>query len=304
MSQSSYSVVIPLYNHQKYITKAIYSVVRQSRPTREIIIIDDGSIDRSADVVRAISEARSDIVFWSQPNRGAHNTINAGLQRATGEYVAILNSDDVFEESRLERALEVMERDREIDLVCSALSFIDGADASITYPWYHDGVAFHNSNKDLGASLINANFIMTTSNFVIRRSLFERIGYFSDLRYTHDLDFLLRMVAEGCRIEILNEPLLRYRLHGNNTISEGDDKVRIEWAACIAMYLRRLWSDPLMGGRWEGAESVFAVLARHNLTLLVMFFLAYFDRTGARSIEPKAWQRDATFMAALSAVAR
>lgn len=302
MRLPSVSVIIPLYNHQKFITAALYSVVEQTYPAKEIIVIDDGSTDNSAELVSAVSEVRTEVTFWSHPNRGAHNTINAGIHRATGELIAILNSDDVYETTRLERTAHAFAERPDIDAVATNLTFIDAQGVSIPNPWFEGALAFYQECGDLGLALTNGNFIMTTSNLVARRALFGEIGYFADLRYAHDLDFFLRMVANGKKLNFLSESLVQYRIHGNNTISESQTKVKIEWAASIAMYLYLIWSRLPAGSGWNNVEAYLNVLRKHGLTELVLMFLAYFQANGIQTLERNTWQRDASFMSALQAV--
>jgi glycosyltransferase involved in cell wall biosynthesis len=168
------SVVIPVYNHERYVGEAIESALRQTAPPREIVCIDDGSTDGSARVVEELARGEPTIRFWSRPNQGANHTLNEGIRAARGSYVAILNSDDVFHPSRLERCVRKLEVDPAASAVATGISFIDGAGASVANPWYEDACAFHRGSGDLGLALVNANFIMTTSNLVARRAVFER----------------------------------------------------------------------------------------------------------------------------------
>src|ERR1044072_6676332 len=95
------AVVIPLYNHERYIADTLRSVLAQTRPAEKIVIVDDGSTDGSAAVVqREFTDAR--IVLIQQKNAGAHAAINRGIKEATDcEFIAILNSDDLFDPRRL-----------------------------------------------------------------------------------------------------------------------------------------------------------------------------------------------------------
>ncbi len=114
MSRCTVSVIIPCYNHERYISEAIFSALGQSYSPTEIIVVDDGSSDRSPDVVRAISIERPNVIFWSHRNRGAHHTINAAIHRADCDLVAILNSDDRYAPRRLERIAQRFEEDPSI----------------------------------------------------------------------------------------------------------------------------------------------------------------------------------------------
>ena len=103
------SVVIPLYNHEKYIHATVESVLSQDLKPSEIIIVNDGSTDGSAQIMTDILHRHPDIVYWSQPNQGAYQAINAGIHRATGDLVAILNSDDCYHPQRLRRCAQVLD---------------------------------------------------------------------------------------------------------------------------------------------------------------------------------------------------
>src|SRR3989304_4480978 len=113
------SAIIPLYNHEKYVKEAICSVLEQSVLDFELIVINDGSMDNSAAVAKAIKDDRIKYIY--QENQGAHNAINRGIALAKGEYVTILNSDDLYYKSRFEEALKVLETDSSVYAVFSHL---------------------------------------------------------------------------------------------------------------------------------------------------------------------------------------
>ena len=235
------SVVIPLYNHQKYIEAAIQSALMQTVPPAEIIVIDDGSTDGSAEVVRQLCKDHPEIIFWSWPNQGAHHTLNAGILRATGDFVAFLNSDDCFAPDRLAACLALVQSDTSIDVVATRDSFLDDQGNAVSNSWYDDALAFYRKERDVAFALFRANFLVTTSNLFVRRSVFESVGTFAPLRYTHDLEFILRVVLGKKNITFLDQPLVAYRLHEKNTISENKAREDIERAAVFAYFLYRQW---------------------------------------------------------------
>lgn len=285
-------MVVPLYNHARYIAQAIQSVVAQGPIVGEIIVIDDGSTDDSARIMGKLAPADPRIAFWSHPNRGAHATINAGIMRASGEFVAILNSDDIYAPERLNRLVEVLDRSPHTGLACSAIAFIDSTNGSVDNPWYEAATAFYRTNGDLGISLVNGNFLMTTSNFLFRRSVLDRIGCFAPLRYAHDLDYALRLSLCGEDIRITEAPLLRYRLHDANTIKEEHARVRLEWAIVSAFYLHRRWE----GGDWTSARAALDVLGAHRLTDAVVLAQAYFRRHPTDTLERNPILADQGFL--------
>jgi glycosyltransferase involved in cell wall biosynthesis len=104
------SVIIPVYNHEIYIEETIKSILEQDYPNVEIIIINDGSTDRSEGLARKVLEkGNRPHRIITQENAGAHAAINRGMAMAQGEYLTILNSDDYFLPGRLRRMVEVLE---------------------------------------------------------------------------------------------------------------------------------------------------------------------------------------------------
>ncbi|WP_284944810.1 glycosyltransferase family 2 protein [Acidisoma cladoniae] len=290
------SVVVPLYNHATYIEAAIASILSQGSVVKEIIVIDDGSTDKSAIVMDVLARRDKRIVFTRQDNQGAHATLNAGLARCTGDLLAILNSDDAYMPGRLNALAAALDADAGAGIAASGLQFMDGAGVAIANPWYVEALAFHQAGADLGGALINGNFLMTTSNLMIRRAAWDSIGPFAALRYVHDLDWLLRALALGHRIARLDQDLLRYRIHTRNTISEEHSGVRVEWAITAAAYLTTLWDRPGAPPiAWDQAGAVQSVLRHHALDRAVPLCMAYLRRHGAASLDRAPLLADSAF---------
>jgi len=290
----SVSVVIPLYNHEKYIGSTLYSVLGQHHPSREIIVVDDGSTDAGLSVVQTLARTRPEIVCWGQKNRGAHNTINTAIQRSTSDLVAILNSDDLYHPERFLRAAEAFAADPTLDVFVSGMNFVNGDGVEVPFDWYDQAIEYHQECDDLGKTLINGNIFVTTSNLIVRRSLFDRVGLFSDLRYAHDLDFFLRLVSEDCRILIAPDKLMSYRIHETNTISEGHMKVKLEWAAVSAFHLATLSRRP---DGWRRVADYMDVLAKHALMEPVMLLLGYFLAKPSFTLDRHPYHTDEAFKA-------
>src|SRR5262245_58847860 len=113
------SVLIPVYNHECFVGAAIDSVLTQTMRPREVICIDDCSTDRSGAAVEAVAARHPSVRYWSRPNQGAARTINEGIRAARGRYVAILNSDDLYQPARLRRCLEVLDSDPDAAVVAT-----------------------------------------------------------------------------------------------------------------------------------------------------------------------------------------
>ncbi len=218
---STVAVVIPLYNHERYAADCLRSVLEQTRPVEKIVIVDDGSSDRSIEIVEKFTDSR--ITLLRQKNSGQAAATNRGIEAAGAcDFVGVLNSDDLYELVRIERCLEFLENNSDREVVCTAFKLID--DAGEELPPENGKVRWMQTVWDarrdtLLAWLGIANFTKTTSN------LFGRTGYFREhpfrnYRYVQDYHFALHC-AFSEKLAVLSEPLLRYRTHGANTIKSG-----------------------------------------------------------------------------------
>lgn len=215
------SIIIPSYNHSQFIAEAIESVLNQTYKNNELIIIDDGSRDDSLSVIEKYRKSGS-VKIVSQANRGAHNTINRGIELSGGKYISILNSDDVYHEKRIERCMDAIEH-HGCDMVFTDLRYVD----SESRPVVGEKADFYSNLKATSMAMAPENVFwqnnvaVTTSNFFILKKAINKIGTFRNLRYCHDWDWMLRCVTNGT-YTWLHEELLSYRDHESNTIKEGN----------------------------------------------------------------------------------
>lgn len=237
------SVVIPSYNHAPYIAGTVQSVLNQTLKDLEIIIIDDGSQDDSLRIVRSFNDSR--IKIFTQPNQGAHATINRGLSIASANLMAILNSDDQYHVERLEKIVQEFKKIPQAGLIGSYLEIIDenGKQTGIKQgyhncePWLLENPErSFRAGENLSDALLTENFWATTSNFVFTRQAYEAVGPFRPLRYSHDWDFALRL-SRQFPTEIIPESLVRYRVHPKNTIRENQAAMIFEICWILAVHL-------------------------------------------------------------------
>ncbi|MEO6903061.1 MAG: glycosyltransferase [Bacteroidia bacterium] len=219
------SIIIPSYNHEKYIKRCINSVLDQTYKNFELIIIDDGSKDSSVEIISSYNDKR--IILIKQANQGAHSAINKGLSFAKGDYLTILNSDDEYHLSRLQRCIETFQKYPEIDFISSWIDIIDSNNNKLgtkqawqnmePWPIKNKALTFA-GDQDYALNALMSNFVSTTSNMIFKRKVYDKIGGMRNLRFTHDWDFLLRVCADFNCFN-LEESLLSYRIHNTNTIS-------------------------------------------------------------------------------------
>ena len=289
---------MPLYNHVDFIEKAIDSIVVQGDLLAEIVVVDDGSTDGSAAAMARLAALDGRIQFVRQQNAGAHAAINSALGRCSGDLLAILNSDDVFMPGRLAVLAAALDSDPSADIASSVLRFMNATGGAVENDWYRQARRFHDDGAELGVALLNGNFIMTTSNLLFRRTALRTVGQFAALRYVHDLDWLLRALALGHRAVVVDQPLLRYRMHAGNTIAEDHGGVRAEWAMAAAAYLTTLWDRPGAAPiDWSHAAAAQSVLRRHELDRAVAPCMAYLRRHGALPLDQSPLLRDDAFRA-------
>lgn len=200
-SNYSISVIIPTYNSSKTIKRAIESVLNQTYITNyEILIIDDGSTDATPDIVGDIITRHPDsnLIFIKQPNKGAAAARNAGMERASNEWIAFLDSDDEWLPTKIERQIDCIKQNPSIDFIGTE---------KVGHVTHILG------RKKIGLSKISLKeqFIKwypPTPTYLFKRSIINEIGYMDDtLRYAEDSDFLLRVLSSySCWF--LAEPLV------------------------------------------------------------------------------------------------
>lgn len=244
------SVIIPSYNHAAYIGHAVESVFAQSHTDLELIVVEDGSTDNSLDILAGFSDPRLRVL--TQSNQGAHAAINRGLRAAAGDYLAILNSDDLYHPQRLAKTLDVLKSDPQVGLAGSYIEIMDREGKSLgTKHGYADASPWSlempersfRAGNDLHKALLTENYWSTTSNFVFSRRWFDTVGEFCPLRFTHDWDFALR-TARVAHIVLLPEILMRYRVHATNTIRNDRAAMIFEICWCLAVHLPQHLEDP------------------------------------------------------------
>ncbi len=242
MSAPLVSVVIPAYNHERFIGPAMDSVLGQTLGDLELIIVDDGSTDDTAAVIKGYDDPR--VSYTWQENRDAFNTINRGMGMARGEFVAILNSDDIYTPDRLE-VLVNHARETGADCIISDVIPISDDGDEFTDPdfgwnqWHQRNRAFYFEQDDLYAGFLQGNLMVTTSNLFMTREAQQKVGEFCSLRYLHDYDYIFRMMlAHPGGVHYLDDrKLLYYRIHSGNTLGEAAIKGREQDLAVIRQYM-------------------------------------------------------------------
>ncbi len=252
MTNPLVSVIVPVYNHERFIEEALRSVIHQTYGPIELIVIDDGSSDGSADLAQAVlAREMPDSVFIRRENRGAHNTINQGLRLARGDYLTILNSDDSYDVRRLERCMRCIERTG-AEFLFTDVSFMDDASSPVVDDPYVQAIrdAGTRSAKfpTVGYALLKNQLAVSTGNFILSNRVWKAVGDFRHYRYVHDWDYILRALFH-VEPYYLREELYRYRIHGTNSFKSLGDVENYETSEVMRNALWLLTSRAPINGR-------------------------------------------------------
>jgi glycosyltransferase involved in cell wall biosynthesis len=218
------TVVTPSYNQAEYLEQTIRSVLGQDYPNIEYIIVDGGSTDGSVEIIQTYADR---LAWWiSEPDDGQADAINKGLSRAKGEYVAWLNSDDIYLPGTIERAVETLQTNPEVGLVYANLLSINALGEHVNTIHY----------RQYALEDLLAFFIIGQPTVFMRRSVLDKVGLLSeDYHYLLDHHLWLRFAAEA-PIKYVREAWAGARYHPtakNMAMAEhfGGEAFRIlEWA--------------------------------------------------------------------------
>lgn len=224
------SVIMPAYNHEKYVGEAIESVLNQSFRDFEFIIINDGSIDLTGEIIKNYNDPR--IRYFTQENQDASNTINRGLGLAQGKYISIINSDDVYHVDRLQYLINAIEKNN-ADFLITGINFIDENSTIICDPahvsvaWADNLMSIYKNTGSIELTFLEGNIAVSTSNFFFKSSVIKDIGYLTPYRYAHDYDYALRALYTYHErfLFIDDKKYLNYRVHSKNTVAEAPVEV-------------------------------------------------------------------------------
>ena len=208
------SVVVPAYNSQSTILETIYSVLQQSFSDFELIVIDDGSTDKTLRLLSTVKDAR--LKVYSYSNGGLPAARNRGIVRATGEFISFIDADDLWTPDKLELQLQALQKNPQ---------------AGVAYSWTicmgNDGSSFHpgvcdSFQGDVYSKLLVGNFIGSGSNVLIRREAIESVGYFDEsLKSCEDWDYWMRLAPKWDFV-VVSKPQIIYRLSSGAMSSKLD----------------------------------------------------------------------------------
>lgn len=205
------TIIVPSYNHEKYIEETIDSIVNQTYENIELIVIDDGSKDESPKLLQELSQ-KHHFTLVTRENKGLCRTLNEAISLAEGEYISICASDDKYLLDKIEKQVVFLERNKNYVMSYGKkINFYpNGLNKPINNPKYRSGKIF----KDL----LLQNLHIPPASTLYRKELFNDIGGFDTSLAVEDVDMFLR-IASRYEIGFQDDYYYYYRVHDSNTIN-------------------------------------------------------------------------------------
>lgn len=236
------SVITPCFNASNTVARAIASIQAQSLTDWELIVIDDGSTDESADIIDQLAKTDSRIQLIRRTHQGVVSASNHGLSIAKGEFIARMDADDFSHPRRLEQQKRALQNDKKLDVVSCLVRFAGNPQSAGGYAYHVDW-----ANRCLSAKEIALNrFIdlpVPHPTLMFRRSLIEKWGGYLDGEFPEDYELVLRWLSSGVCIGKISETLFDWH-DPPSRLSRNDN--RYDMAAfhtCKAPYLAQAISE-------------------------------------------------------------
>jgi len=213
------SVIIPTYNNASFLGEAVESVLSQTYKKIEILVVDDGSTDTTAQVIEKYKEQ---VRYLYKENGGVSSARNRGLEEARGEWVAFLDADDLWLPDKLQSQMEPMIQNDRVGIVTCGAMMINEEDQMIDQFMIPD----YRNRENLLKSLYKENVISGGSQVLVRKKCLERVGNFDEsLKCGEDWDMWLR-IAKISEIVFIERPLVKIRTRADSCSNSSENLER------------------------------------------------------------------------------
>jgi len=230
---SGVSVIIPAFNHARFIAQTLDCVLAQTYPAQEIIVVDDGSTDNTQGT---LDTYRNRIRVIYQRNQGPSAARNAGISVSRGEYLLFLDADDLVPPDKLKLQVAALATRPEMALVYSAWQYVDASGEQVLAEMHPQ------KEGQLLTELLLRAFFFPIAAAVVRRDCVERVGMFDPtLRASEDTDLWMRMARAGFNFGYIDRPLFKYRLVSGSASRNVAGQMKSEFAR-----LDKFFADPAL----------------------------------------------------------
>jgi len=233
------TIVTPSYNQAAYLEATIQSVLAQDYPNLEYIIIDGGSTDGSAEIIKKYA---SKLTYWvSEPDKGQTEAINKGFARANGEILAWLNSDDTYEPHAVSQAVEILNEHPEVGLVYGNANYIDA----------QGRVIGHFPARQTNYRKLRRGYVHLPQQAAFwRRDLWQQVGPLdASFYFAMDYDLWVRL-AKISMLKYVQRVWANFRIHGDSKTILDDD---------------RCWPEMIRVHQREGGKAISVIMAKYHI---------------------------------------
>jgi glycosyltransferase involved in cell wall biosynthesis len=222
------SVLMPIHNEEKYLEEAVTSVLNQSFKDFELIIINDGSNDKSLEIALHLSKKDERVkVIDLKKNVERSAARNRGLKIAKGEYIAFLDGDDLYHKDKLKKQVEFLEKNKEVDVTWGKFKLFGLDDRENVLLEKTEGlkeILMKRAKEDIDNLRVGDFFglkgSLSGADMMIRRKVFEKVRFDEKLKGHEDYDLLFQIIGKDFKIKLMRQekPLYFYRIHGDQSI--------------------------------------------------------------------------------------
>lgn len=214
-----FSVIIPCYNHAKFLRETIDSVLKSTYPNIEIIIVDDGSKDESKQVAEKLVSKYANITYVFQQNQGPGKARNNGISRAKGVYILPLDADDLISKEYITAAVDILKTDTDVKVVyAEAEKFMEK-----TGPWILKPFSLYN--------LARNNMIYVSG--IYRKADWEAVGGYSEVAIWEDWEFWIKLLKQGGKVVKLSFVGFYYRIQATGRRKTMNDEKKRNFIAYL-----------------------------------------------------------------------
>ena len=207
------SIIIPVYNQEKYLAETLNSVLNQTYSNWECVLVNDGSTDNSVAILQPFLTQDNRFYFINSENKGVSNARNLALQQTKGKYVLFLDGDDLIHPEKINLAISNFQKDSDLSIVFNMTNYFQDTIENVLYP------------MNISPELLNFNglllywgekIILPIHSAIIKKSLFDGIEYNSELTAQEDWLVWLRLFQKNPKVLVLDTVLSYYRKHNSS----------------------------------------------------------------------------------------
>ncbi|OPJ54847.1 glycosyltransferase [Clostridium oryzae] len=278
ISNSRVSVIMPVYNNEKYLCESIESILNQTYKNFEFIVIDDGSSDDSHKIINGYASRDNRIIVISREHKGLVYSLNEGINMASGKYVARMDADDISMPARLEKQVNYLDKNKSTDILGTFIEAFGDVDDNEK----------NTCNRAFNFQIDEENIVeislkgtpIAHPSVMFRSDCIRSLGGYDELyKYTEDYELWIRALNYGYQIKNIQEKLLKYRIHnGSKSVLDSKNKERDnEIIKCKLKYVTFInnVTNYIIWGASNGGNMLYSVI---NESFNNMKLCAYIDK--------------------------